>query len=86
MSIRGGRGPRDDGRTHALPARKGLRLAGRPRAGLARIKDYVGQGRSYPTWVHAARGVEATHGAAHPGQCIVQIPNGVPARTAATPS
>src|SRR3546814_10836277 len=25
-------------------------------AGLARIKDYVGQGRSYPTWVHAARG------------------------------
>jgi pimeloyl-ACP methyl ester carboxylesterase len=38
------------------------------RAGLARIKDYVGQGRSYPTWVHAARGVEATHGVAHPGQ------------------
>lgn len=38
------------------------------RAGLARIRDYVGQGRSYPTWVHAARGIEDTHGAAHPGQ------------------
>lgn len=37
-------------------------------AGLARIKEYVGQGRSYPTWVHAARGIEDTHGAAHPGQ------------------
>lgn len=37
-------------------------------AGLERIKDYVGQGRSYPTWVHAARGIEDTQGAAHPGQ------------------
>lgn len=37
-------------------------------AGLARIKDYVGQGRSFPTWVHAARGLEEMHGAAHPGQ------------------
>ncbi|SFF74974.1 Pimeloyl-ACP methyl ester carboxylesterase [Novosphingobium sp. CF614] len=37
-------------------------------AGLARIKDYVGQGRSYATWVHAARGIEGTQGAAHPGQ------------------
>ncbi|MCJ2187760.1 alpha/beta fold hydrolase [Novosphingobium beihaiensis] len=37
-------------------------------AGLARILDYVGQGRSYPTWVHAARGIEAAQGAAHPGQ------------------
>lgn len=37
-------------------------------AGLARIKDYVGQGRSYPTWVHAARGIEAAQGASHPGQ------------------
>ncbi|MCJ2178523.1 alpha/beta fold hydrolase [Novosphingobium album (ex Hu et al. 2023)] len=37
-------------------------------AGLERIKDYVGQGRSYPTWVHAARGIEAVQGAAHPGQ------------------
>ena len=37
-------------------------------AGLERILDYVGQGRNYPTWVHAARGIEATQGAAHPGQ------------------
>lgn len=37
-------------------------------AGLARIKDYVGQGRSWPTWVHAARGLEDMQGAAHPGQ------------------
>jgi len=36
-------------------------------AGLSRIKDYVGQGRSFPTWVHAARGLEETQGAAHPG-------------------
>jgi pimeloyl-ACP methyl ester carboxylesterase len=35
-------------------------------AGLARISGYVGQGRSYPTWVHAARGIEAAHGAAFP--------------------
>lgn len=37
-------------------------------AGLERIKDYVGQGRSYPTWVHAARGLERAIGEAHPGQ------------------
>ncbi|MCM0000422.1 MAG: alpha/beta hydrolase [Erythrobacter sp.] len=35
-------------------------------AGLARISGYVGQGRSYPTWVHAARGLEEAHGAAFP--------------------
>lgn len=39
-------------------------------AGLARIKDYVGQGRSYPTWVHAARGIEDTHAGAQPGQSL----------------
>jgi Predicted hydrolases or acyltransferases (alpha/beta hydrolase superfamily) len=38
------------------------------RGGLARIKDYVGQGRSYATWVHAARGIEDAMGDAHPGQ------------------
>ncbi len=27
-------------------------------AGLARILGYVGQGRSFPTWMHAARGLE----------------------------
>jgi pimeloyl-ACP methyl ester carboxylesterase len=37
-------------------------------AGIERIKDYVGQGRSFPTWVHAARGLEEMHGAAHPGR------------------
>ena len=36
--------------------------------GLARIKDYVGQGRNFPTWVHAARGLEQVQGAAHPGR------------------
>jgi pimeloyl-ACP methyl ester carboxylesterase len=35
-------------------------------AGLARIAGYVGQGRSYPTWVHAARGLADTQGAAFP--------------------
>lgn len=35
-------------------------------AGLARISGYVGQGRSYPTWVHAARGMAEAHGAAFP--------------------
>ena len=34
--------------------------------GLDRISAYVGQGRSYPTWVHAARGLEAVHAPAFP--------------------
>lgn len=36
--------------------------------GLARIKDYVGQGRNYPTWVHAARGLEEVQAEAYPGR------------------
>lgn len=36
-------------------------------AGLARIRDYVGSGRSFPTWMHAARAIEETHGAAFLG-------------------
>ena len=36
--------------------------------GIERIKGYVGQGRSFPTWVHAARGLEEMHGAAHPNR------------------
>lgn len=36
-------------------------------AGLARIRGYVGQGRSFPTWMHAARGLEETQGPAFPG-------------------
>lgn len=39
-------------------------------AGLQRIKTYVGLGRSFPTWVHAARALEGTHGRAHPGQSL----------------
>lgn len=34
--------------------------------GLARISGYVGHGRSYPTWVHAARGLAEAHGSAFP--------------------
>ena len=34
--------------------------------GIERIKSYVGQGRSYPTWVHAARSLAETHGGAFP--------------------
>ena len=35
-------------------------------AGLARIREYVGQGRSFPTWMHAARGLREQGGSAHP--------------------
>jgi pimeloyl-ACP methyl ester carboxylesterase len=35
-------------------------------AGVDRIAGYVGQGRSYPTWVHAARSLGDVHGAAFP--------------------
>lgn len=35
--------------------------------GLARIADYVGQGRSFPTWMHAARALQESHAAAFPG-------------------
>ena len=34
--------------------------------GLARIREYVGQGRSFPTWVHAARGLREQGGVAYP--------------------
>ena len=34
--------------------------------GLARIRNYVGQGRSFPTWMHAARTVEELQGSAFP--------------------
>ncbi|WP_260925176.1 alpha/beta fold hydrolase [Novosphingobium sp. 9] len=37
-------------------------------SGLERIREYVGQGRSFPTWVHAARGMEEVQSDAHPGQ------------------
>jgi pimeloyl-ACP methyl ester carboxylesterase len=35
-------------------------------AGLARIRDYVGQARSFPTWMHAARALEELQSAAFP--------------------
>lgn len=35
-------------------------------AGLERIRDYVGQGRSFLTWMHAARALEETQGVAFP--------------------
>lgn len=35
-------------------------------AGLSRIREYVGQGRSYPTWMHAARGLREQGGIAYP--------------------
>lgn len=39
-------------------------------AGLERIKSYVGQGRNFPTWVHAARAIEQTQGIAFPGYTL----------------
>jgi pimeloyl-ACP methyl ester carboxylesterase len=38
--------------------------------GLARIAGYVGQGRSFPTWMHAARALEETQVVAYPGYQI----------------
>lgn len=35
-------------------------------AGLARIREYVGQGRSHETWVHAARALQETNRALYP--------------------
>lgn len=39
-------------------------------AGIARIREYVGQGRSFPTWMHAARALRDQAGAAHPDFAI----------------
>lgn len=38
--------------------------------GLARIRDYVGQGRSYPTWMHAARAMQEVGGVVYPDLAI----------------
>ncbi len=35
-------------------------------AGIERIRGYVGQGRSFPTWMHAARALEESQGHAFP--------------------
>jgi pimeloyl-ACP methyl ester carboxylesterase len=36
------------------------------REGIARIREYVGQGGSFPTWIHAARALQDIHGSVHP--------------------
>jgi pimeloyl-ACP methyl ester carboxylesterase len=36
-------------------------------AGLERIRDYVGQGRNFSTWMHAARALQEIQGVAFPG-------------------
>ncbi len=35
-------------------------------AGIERIAGYVGQGKSYPTWMHAARSISEVHGVSFP--------------------
>ncbi len=35
--------------------------------GLEKIRQYVGQGGSFPTWVHAARALAEVHGETYPG-------------------
>ena len=40
------------------------------RAGLEKIKAYVGQGGSFPTWMHAARALAEVHGENHPGYAL----------------
>lgn len=39
-------------------------------AGMARIRDYVGQGRSFPTWMHAARSLKDMNAQAYPDNRI----------------
>ena len=41
-------------------------------AGLARIRGYVGKPSTYPTWMHAARGVQETNAGAYPDWGIEQ--------------
>lgn len=41
-------------------------------AGLARIRGYVGKPSTYPTWMHAARGVQEAHGDSHPDWGVEQ--------------
>lgn len=39
-------------------------------AGIERIREYLGQARSFPTWMHAARALQEVHGRSHPGFAI----------------
>lgn len=41
-----------------------------PAAAVARIGSYLGQARTFPTWMHAARGLEDIHGEVLPGYAI----------------
>ena len=41
-------------------------------AGLDRIRGYVGQASSYPTWVHCARAIAATNAAVYPDWTLQQ--------------
>lgn len=41
-------------------------------AGIERIQTYVGQGRSFPTWMHAARALQEVHETAYPDYVIDQ--------------
>lgn len=41
-------------------------------AGLARIRGYVGRPSTYPTWMHAARGVQESNAGAYPDWGIEQ--------------
>lgn len=41
-------------------------------AGLARIRGYVGKSSNFPTWMHAARGVQENNAAAYPDWTIEQ--------------
>ncbi len=61
--------------TMLLAAMSGERLAGAilndvgpviEADGVARIRSYVGQGGSQPTWVHAARAAQELHGTSYP--------------------
>lgn len=42
------------------------------REGLEHILEYVGHGRSFPTWMHAARALQDVHGAVYPDWRIEQ--------------
>ena len=39
-------------------------------SGIDRIREYVGQARSFPTWMHATRALQEVHGGSHPGFAI----------------
>lgn len=67
--------------TMLLAAKDATRLAGAvlndigpviDPAGIERIRQYVGQGRSYPSWMHAARALQEVHREAYPAFDIEQ--------------